>query len=139
MTAKDYLLSIQYERKQIDRLKKRKDGLKLNYSGISGIDYTRDRVQSNPTNALENAAWDLLERIERIDNEIIDMVLDIENKLDEIQGMENPNYSEILYRCYAEGKSLKEVSIELECDYNNLTRIHKKALQAFESKYLISA
>lgn len=138
MTAKDYLLSIQYERKQIDRLKARKDNLKMTYS-ISGIDYTRDRVQTNHTNALENAAWDLLERIERIDNDIIDMVLDIENKLDEIQGMENPNYSEILYHCYAEGKSLKEVSIEMECDYNNLTRIHKKALQAFESKYLISA
>lgn len=138
MTAKDYLLSIQYERKQIDRLKARKDNLKMTYS-ISGIDYTRDRVQTNSTNALENAAWDLLERIERIDNDIIDMVLDIENKLDEIQGMENPNYSEILYHCYAEGKSLKEVSIEMECDYNNLTRIHKKALQAFESKYLISA
>ena len=138
MTVKDYLLSIQYERKQIDRLKARKDNLKMNYS-ISGIDYTKDRVQTNPTNALENAAWDLLERIERIDNDIIDMVLDIENKLDEIQGLENPNYSEILYLCYAEGKSLKEVSIELECDYNNLTRIHKKALQAFELKYLISA
>ena len=134
MSAKTYLQKIKHDREYIRQLRARRDNLHLNYSGISGIDYSRDKVQGSPTNALEERAWDLLERMESINNEILTLSLDVDRKLEEIHNINNDLYAQILYMHYSEYKSFEQIAVDLNYDYHYVCQLHGEALKLFSSK-----
>ena len=135
MTIKEYLNQIGYYREYLRQLKTRKENIHIDYTGISAIDYGGDRVQSSPTNKLEDEGWRLLERIQNIDKEIERVSILIDDISTEIHEVDGGKYSQILFLRYYDGKNLKEISAEQHTDYNQICRIHGAALRAFAIKH----
>lgn len=126
--AKEYLSGIKYKRRQLDRFKKRRADLHLDVS-FGGIDYSADRVQTTPTNKLENAMVKLSERMEYLDGKIAELSIEIDDRLSSIEGIDNGNYRDVLYKRYAEYKSFEQISVEMGYVYNYTCNLHGEALK----------
>ena len=70
MTIKDYLSQIQRYREYIRQLRERRENLHMTYIGLTGINYSGDKVQRSTSNKLEEEGWKLIERLQKIDEEI---------------------------------------------------------------------
>lgn len=126
--AKEYLKDIRRMRQRLDRLKQRRSSLHLDVS-FGGIDYSADRIQSTPENKLENAMIKLSDRIEHIDQAIALLSVDIDDRLNNIEKINDTNYRNILFKRYSEYKSLEEISVEMGYVYNYTCNLHGSALK----------
>lgn len=136
MSTKEYLNQIQSCREYLRQLYVRKENLHINYSGISAIDYSSDRVQSSPENKLEEEGWKLAERIGKINEEIEQTSIKIDDISAEIYRVDNGGrYSRLLFLKYYDGKTLKEIATEIKTDYCKTCRLHGEALRAFGEIY----
>lgn len=126
--AKTYLKEIREKRQHIERLKERRAALHLDVS-FGGMDYSADRIQNSQKNKLEEAAVKLYERIERIDKTIARLSVEIDDRIESIEALQNDNYREILFKRYVEGKSFEEISVEMKYVYNYTCNLHGEALK----------
>lgn len=126
--AKTYLKEIREKRHHIEHLKERRANLHLDVS-FGGMDYSADRIQNSPKNKLEEAAVKLIERIERIDKTIARLSVEIDDRIESIEALQNDNYREILFKRYVEGKSFEEISVEMKYAYNYTCTLHGEALK----------
>ena len=126
--AKEYLNGIKYKRRQLDRFKQRRADLHLDVS-FGGIDYSADRVQSTPQNKMENAMIKLSERMAYLDRRILELSIEIDDRLSSIESLENGTYRDILFKHYAEYKSFEQISVEMGYAYNYICNIHGEALK----------
>lgn len=126
--AKTYLKEIREKRHHIERLKERREALHLNVS-FGSMDYSADRIQNSPKNKLEEAAVKLFERIERIDKTIARLSVEIDDRIENIEALQNDNYREILFKRYVEEKSFEEISVEMKYAYNYTCNLHGEALK----------
>ena len=131
MTAKEYLsqlkildIKITHTIEEIDYLK----SLALE----RGIAYDKDRGQTSPENRQEEliAKWVDLER--EIDREITQR----SRIINEIQSLENRNYSRVLYERFALGKTFMEIAKSIPCGEATVYRWYNKGLQIFFDKFL---
>lgn len=136
MSAKDYLRQIKKDRESIRRLRSRKKELSINYNAIRGMDYSADKVQSSPKNTLEEQGWKLLEAMQEIDRDIAEKSISVDEKLDEIERLNDDRYVQILFMMYSEYKDLKTVSLDMNYDYHYCCQLHGDALKNFEKSYL---
>ena len=125
--VKQYLKEIKYKQQYLQRLKKRRESLHLDVS-FGGIDYSADRIQSTPKNKLEEAVVKLSDRLERIDNEVAKVSLEIDDRVKSIEMLSNDTYKNILFKRYVEDKSFVEISVELQYAYNYTCTLHGEAL-----------
>lgn len=125
--VKQYLKEIKYKQQYLQRLKKRRESLHLDVS-FGGIDYSADRIQSAPKNKLEEAVVKLSDRLERIDNEVAKVSLEIDDRVKSIEMLSNDTYKNILFKRYVEDKSFEEISVELQYAYNYTCTLHGEAL-----------
>lgn len=125
--VKQYLKEIKYKQQYLQRLKKRRESLHLDVS-FGGIDYSADRIQSTPKNKLEEAVVKLSDRLERIDNEVAKVSLEIDDRVKSIEMLSNDTYKNILFKRYVEDKSFEEISVELQYAYNYTCTLHGEAL-----------
>ena len=139
MSAKDYLCKIKYDREYIRQLRLRKETMHIDYNGISGIDYSRDKIKASPVNKLEEQAWKLLETMQDIDKSIAELSLDINRKLDEIHSIDNGLYSKILFMRYSEYKSFERIAVDLNYNYHYVCQLHGEALKLFTEKVLTNS
>lgn len=97
-----------------------------------GIAYDKDRVQSSPQNTQEQyiVKWVDLER--QIDREIAQR----SRIINEIQSLENRNYSRVLYERFALGKTFMEIAKSIPCGEATVYRWYNRALQSFYDKFL---
>lgn len=136
MSTKDYLGQIQSCREYLRQLYIRKENLHINYNGISAIDYSGAKVQSSAENKLEAEGWKLAERIAKLNEQIEETSIKIDNISQEIYSVDSGGrYSRILFLRYSEGRSLKEISTEYGLDYCQTCRLHGEALRAFKDTY----
>ena len=126
--AKEYLNGIKYKRRQLDRFKQRRADLHHDVS-FGGIDYSADRVQSTPQNKMENAMIKLSERMAYLDRRILELSIEIDDRLSSIESLENGTYRDILFKHYAEYKSFEQISVEMGYAYNYTCNIHGEALK----------
>ena len=126
--AKEYLNGIKYKRKQLDRFKKRRADLHLDVS-FGGIDYSADRVQTTPDNKLEKAMIRLSERMEYLDERIAALSVEIDDRLNSIESVDNNTYRDILFKRYSQYKSFEEISVDMGYDYNYVCNLHGDALK----------
>ena len=126
--VKTYLKEIREKQQQIERLKKRRTALHLDVS-FGALDYSADRIQNSPKNKLEEAAVKLIERIEEIDKTIARLSVEIDDRIENIEALQNDNYREILFKRYVEGKSFEEISVEMKYVYNYTCNLHGEALK----------
>lgn len=100
-----------------------------------GIDYSKTRVQKSVEDNLCNNTIrlaDQKERVHRAQSEFYGLEDQI---VDQIRGLHNPIYNQILYKVYVQGKSLKVTQKEMDVSYSFVRDKHKEALQAFADKY----
>ena len=130
--AKTYLKEIRENQQQIERLKKRRAALHLDVS-FGALNYSADRIQNSPKNKLEEAAVKLMERIERIDNAIAHLSVEIDDRIESIESLPNEAHRDILFKRYVNGKSFEEISVEMQYAYNYTCNLHGEALKELQN------
>ena len=126
--AKEYLKEIGALQHYLSRLQKRRKNLHLDVS-FGGIDYSADRVQNQPKNKLEEAAVRMSDRLERIDNEIAKISVEIDDRIANIEKISNETHRDILYKRYVDDKSFEQISVEMGYVYNYTCNLHGDALK----------
>ena len=126
--AKDYLRQIKVLRQYLQRLMERRASLHLDVS-FGGIDYSADRIQSTPKNKMEEAMVRLSERLEKIDNSIAKVSVDIDDRISSIEKLNNDTHRSILFKRYVEDKSFEVISVEMGYAYNYTCNLHGDALR----------
>ena len=128
MNAKEYLSEIKTKRRHLERLKERRKNLHLDVS-FGAINYDADRVQSTPKNKLEEAVVRLSDRIESLDRQIAEISIEIDDRINSIESIDNGTYRDILFKHYAEYKSFEQISVEMGYVYNYTCNLHGEALK----------
>ncbi len=136
MSTKEYLKQyLIFKRRQhalIQELNEKRSRLCL----LSGIDYSRDRVQTSPT---ADSHLKVIEELVDEDREALALIRDYERKMsiisNQIRSMENDLYFRILHETYINGKSLKEIASDSGYSVQYIQNNHGYALHAFAEKY----
>lgn len=128
MNAKEYLSEIKTKRRHLERLKERRKNLHLDVS-FGAINYDADRVQSTPKNKLEEAMVRLSDRIESLDRQIAEISVEIDDRINSIESIDNGTYRDILFKHYSEYKSFEQISVEMGYVYNYTCNLHGEALK----------
>lgn len=135
MRAKEYLQQLRRLDTVIDQKIKELDDLKVKSTCIGGFDYSKERVQTSPSGDAPyvrtvSRIVDLNEEINREINDFVDRKHKIINQ---IQGLDNPNYIKLLFKRYVEFKKFEQISVEMNFTIRNIYFIHGRALKNFET------
>ena len=101
--------------------------LRETITSIKGIDYRKDKIQTSPSNALENSVIRLIELEEEIAEDINTLVSKRQSareRINEIGGV----YGAILEMRYLENKGFQEIAYRLSYSLVHIHRLHGKAL-----------
>lgn len=134
--AKSYLNVIRTNQTRIWQLRFDRQQLKLDYSAITGIDYSADKIQKTPQNGIENAGWQLLERLKRIDKQINMLSDERYKRIDEIQKLTDVNLSMVLSLYYVHNMSQKRIGEFMCYSEKQIGRIYHAALERFYNYFL---
>lgn len=137
MNAKEYLQKLQ----RLDTIINQKTGeledLYLKLKSIRSTDYSKERVKSSPSG--EAPFVKIINRITDLESEVnaeINRYMDDRQRIiDQIQGLQNSKYAEVLYKKYVEFKKLELISKEMNYTYQYIRKLHVFALREFERSY----
>ncbi len=115
----------------VKRIKNIEESIKkLRLSALpSGIDYSKDRVQTSPTDQMPEYAAELDEMItmlERKRRELTEVMMEIDKA---IAQMDNHDEANILYMRYIQGKYWETISKEMHVAIATVYRIKNAALE----------
>lgn len=135
MTTKEYLSQIS----RLDRMIKNKltelSQLKELLCGLSAIP-NEEKVQATPNFDKIGTAYCKIEEMEENIDKLIDEYVDKKNEIiAQIDSMEDETHYNILFSRYIEKKTFEKIATDMHYSFRNTTRLHGKALQAFEKKY----
>ena len=135
MTTKEYLSQIS----RLDRMIKNKltelSQLKEMSYSLSSIP-NEEKVQTTPNHDKIGSAYCKIEEMEENIDKLIDEYVDKKNKIiAQIDSMEDETHYDILFSRYIEKKTFEKIAADMHYSFRNTTRLHGKALQAFEKKY----
>lgn len=137
MKAKEYLQQLQRLDTVINQKIKEVDDLRLKSRSVGSIDYLKERVQTSPSG--DAPFVKLIGRIIDLEAEInaeIDAFVDEKHRIiNQIQGLKNSKYIEILYKHYVEFKRLEVVAVEMNFTYQYVVELHGYALKDFQTTY----
>lgn len=137
MTAKEYLQQLQRLNTVIDQKIKELGDLRIMSTSVGGIDYSKDRVQTSPSN--DAPFVKIINKMIELDEEInreIDFFVDEKHRIiNQIQGLQNSKHIEILYKRYVEFKRLEVVAVEMNFTYQYIVELHGYALKEFQNTY----
>lgn len=141
MTAKEYLMKIAIYRAQLTRVERHIEELYASADGLRGIAYDGDKVQSSPTNALEQtfvridaqrAKW---ERLRAKYDEAVRI------RIERISALEDPRHVELLSLRYVDldpsgrMQSFEKIADKMGYSLKHIWRLHGEALEAFRRRY----
>lgn len=131
MTAKEYLSQIGVYKRIIAHKRKQHEAARGDIAYIRGLDYSRDRVQTNPGEGAAGVAIKLAD----FDRELCETITEYSRKIDEItdkiHALGNANYIDCLYQHYFDGLGFDEVSFNMGYNYSYILHLHSDALKAF--------
>lgn len=136
MTAKKYLQQIYKLHIKIKHRKDELETLKVSASGYHGIDYSADRVQSSPDDRMANVVGKYLDLEAEISQMLEEYMLKRHYIINQIEGINNAQLSDILYARYVSFESLATIANDLHYEYTYCCRLHGKALREFARLYL---
>ena len=137
MTAKEYLQEIRKFDRYIEQKQIEYDSLYRLRGGASGIDYSKDKVQTSPDGQGFTRISDRLVDLQSEINEAVDRFCQMKHeRIDQIQQLPKVEYSEILFKRYVEYKSLERVAWEMNYSYIYICQLHGGALNEFEEMFL---
>lgn len=137
MSAKEYLQQLKRLDTVINQKIEELKNLRSTIYGVGSIDYSKERVQtSQSANAPFVKAADRIADLEIEINQEIDNFVDEKHKIiNQIQGLQNINHINLLFKRYVEFKSLEVIAVEMNFTYQYTRRLHGTALQDFENSY----
>lgn len=135
LSARKYLEQLQEIDISINQELERLAEMKSGASCTGAIDYSKDRVQTSPVNALEKRVCNYVDFEERLNSHIEQFTDAKEQIITEIRGMHNRYYINILYKVYVQFKSIGQAADEMKLSYSYVAELHKRALKAFEDTY----
>lgn len=142
ITAKEYLLEIRRLKCRCLVLQMRCDELRTQAASVKAITYDRDRVQSSPRNQMEAIMIRLADLEDKYARTIAEYHAAIHIREKQIEGLQNPDYEEILRLRYIEDNkqgrqmSLEEIAVRMHRSYPRVKHMHGEALEAFRKQYL---
>lgn len=138
MRAKEYLQQLRRLDTVIDQKIRELDELRTRSTRISSMDYSIERVQTSPSGDAPYAktVHRMIDLNEEINREIDDFVDRKHKIINQIQGLDNPNYIKLLFKRYVEFKKFEEIAFELNFTYQYTIELHGYALKEFEKTYL---
>lgn len=141
MTAKEYLQQIKKDDIRINQLVKEVDDLRRRTVFISGIDYSKDRVQTSSDGM--TGAMKAIEKFYDAEirlNKMIDRFIEEKEKIvSQIQMLSKSDYIEILYLRYVNYMSFEEIACKQAWSYSWTIHRHGEALQEFYKKFIKTA
>lgn len=97
---------------------------------------SEEKVQTSPNLDKIGSAYCKIEEMEENINNLIDEYADKKNKIiAQIDSMEDETHYDILFSRYIEKKTFEKIASDMNYSFRNITRLHGKALLAFEKKY----
>lgn len=137
--AKDYLQQLSRLNVIIRQKMKEQADLRNSYSCIGSTDISKERVSGGA--AAGNAGYthtvDRLVDLEEEINREIDEYADLKHKIiNQIQGLQEVQYIDLLHQRYVEELTFEEIAVNMTCSIRNVYNLHGQALQAFQQKYL---
>lgn len=140
MKAKEYLQQLRKLDTVINQKMKEAEDLRRKITFVGSFDYSRDRVQTSP--AGEAAFVKAIEKIVSLEAEInseIDRYAAEKHKIiNQIQGLKNSDYVDLLFKRYVEYKRLVCICTEMNFSRAYIKHLHGRALREFENKILNS-
>lgn len=132
MCAKIYLMQLQTINEMINQNIERLEEMKIQATCIRGVDYSKERVQTSMNG---DTICNSVTKYVALDEET-ERFIDAKNQIiNEIRGLRNMNYVKILFKVYAQHKTLKVASEEMRISYSYAVELHKKSLAVFEKTY----
>ena len=135
LSAREYLEQLENIDISINQELERLAEMKSGAGGVGAIDYSKDRVQTSPVNALEKRVCKYIDFEEKLNIHINKFIDAKEQIISEIRGMHHKHYINILYKIYVQFKSIREAAGEMKISYSYAVELHKKALKAFSETY----
>lgn len=139
MTARTYLQKIRWNEIKIQERKFQLKSVSGGYDYISGIDYSRDKVQTSSGDSLGDMVAKALDEQNELAARIIRKIREFEEERDliigQLEGMHDPIYGAILFKFYVEYKDLLVIAQEMNYAYQTVANKHPEALRAFEEQY----
>ena len=135
MTAKEYLLEMQFMKIKIEQLQEQKQ-MYLERAVSITAPINPMKVQSSPTvdrmgdNVVMAVGMDEIN-----DEEIASLWKKQDEVIKQIQGIHNTHYIQLLFKVYVQFKSIRQAAAEMKMSYQYVRNVHKKALAAFEEMY----
>lgn len=135
MTTKEYLSQISRLDRMIENKLTELSQLKDLSQGLSAISY-EEKVHTTPNFDRIGTTYCKIEAMEENIDKLIDEYVDKRDKIiEQIDNMEDETYYDILFSRYIEKKTFEKIATDMHYSFRNTTRLHGKALQAFEKKY----
>lgn len=136
MTAKEYLSEIRLMKFDIEQLQEQKQVYMDMATSITAA-INPVKVQTTPKNdRMSDSVTKLADISREIDEEITTLLIKQDKVLKQIRELHNLRYIQILTKVYIQDKNIKVASLEMGVSYNYALEVHKKALAAFEEKYM---
>lgn len=132
MIAVRYLESLKWQKHKIADLMDKRDTIREKAASAGSIDFSREKVQVSHTNdRLADAAVDLSELTERIEQAQA-QYYDLENEIiSKIRELHNLKYEKILYKVYIQFKAFPQIASELKHGVGWIRKLHDDAVQEF--------
>ena len=136
LSAREYLEQLQEFDTIINQDIERLDNMKTDACSTGSIDYSAEKVQTSLSgDTLCKQVTNYIALNERINNKI-DQYSDAREKIiEQIRGLHNNYFNQILFKVYVQYKSIRQASKEMKKSYNYTVELHNKALAAFEETY----
>ena len=126
--TKEELKEIRFLDERINSKLRQLEELKAMKGAVCGIDYSKDKIQTSPSNSQE----ELIIKITDLENNInkdIDKLVSLKNKameeINKISGREGT----VLEMRYLEGMDWDKIAYELDLSVDSIYRIHGEALK----------
>lgn len=138
MKVKQYLQQLRKLDIVINQKIEERETLRASLTSIASPDLSNERVQGGdpPGDARFVKAIARVIDLEKEIDETIDSFVDKKHLIiDQIQGLSNAAYIDLLYKRYVEYKRLEVISVEMNYTYQYTKEMHGYALQDFERTY----
>lgn len=136
ITAKEYLQQVRTKDMILENLRKEKNSIKEMMYSIGGGGMGGERVQTSRNNDRIGTLYGYLDEKEKeLDLKIIEL-LELKMKVtEEINGLDDSRYINLLYMRYIRFCTWTEIAVDMQCTDRHVLKLHKQALAAFEKKY----
>ena len=136
MTPKEYLSQIRCLDEKLKHRKQQIEEIKTKCICVSGIDYSKDKVQTSNGNGQERLLVKYLDLIKELEVDLLAFRIKQTNIIREIEELSNEKYMRLLYSRYVQYRSLEQIAVEMHYSFIYVRRMHGEALEMFRKEVM---